>query len=195
MGTTYRFLAVGDEVNAALDWFRRQPEPPEVTDKPNGHLLYFRSMGPLAQTPDGSGIDVRRSPLVSLFRPVIRRGVLWTTGEVHFLPMPLRRCCPPLHALGLRFNKWLSGFDKVFTGDPSWPGEWNYYLEGSIRNHDIPVYAMPLAAQALKEGQYFVGWTDNDVVLDTLCRLLRQRGVGCGPDGESRTSGFGVSNA
>jgi hypothetical protein len=121
----------------------------------------------------------------TLFRPVLRRGVLWTTGEVHFLPTPLRRCCPPLHALSQRFKKWLSAFDLVFTVKPSWHGEWNYYLECGIRNHDEPLYALPLAAQALKQGQYFVDWSANEVVLETLCRSLRHRGVNCTPNGES----------
>jgi len=195
MGATYRFLAIGDEVNAALDWFGRQPDPPVAIDKPYGHLLHFRGMGPLTQMPDGSGIDVRRSPLVSVFRPVPRRGVLWTVGEVHFLPTHLRRNYPPLHAIGLRFSKWLSGFDLVFNGDPSGPGEWHYYLEGSIRNHDAPVYALPQAARALKEGRYFVGWSDNDHVLDTICRSLRHRGVDCTPDDVSRAADPGLSNA
>jgi hypothetical protein len=142
-------------------------------------------MGPLVQMPDGSGIDVRRSPLVSLFHPVLKRGVLWTTGEVDFLPTPLRRNCPPLYALSLRFKKWLSGFELVFTNKPSWTGDWNYYLEGSIKNYDPPVHALPRAAQALREGQYFVELRDNDYVLDKLCRSLRHRGVECIPDVES----------
>ena len=195
MGTTFRFLAIGDEVNATLDWFLRQADPPEVTGKPYGHLLYFRGMGPLSQMPDGSGIDFKRSPLVSLFRPVPRRGALWTTGEVHFLPEPLRRGCPPLHALSLRFSSWLSGFDLVFTGDPSWTGEWNYFLEGSIRNHDVPVYALPLASRAVRDGQYFVDWSDNEGVLDRLCRSLRHRGVECALDGEARTTDLGLRDA
>ncbi|WP_165070915.1 hypothetical protein [Paludisphaera rhizosphaerae] len=192
MGSTYRFLAIGDEVNAVSDWFLGQPNPPEVIDEPSGQLLYFRGMGPLAQMPDGSGIDVRRSPLVSLFRPVLRRGVLWTTGEVHFLPMPLRRNCPPLYALSLQFKKWLSSFDLVFTNEPSWPGEWNYYLEGSIKNFDPPVLALPRAAQALRKGQYFVDLSDNDYILDKLCRSLRHRGVECILDAESDCAERGI---
>jgi hypothetical protein len=185
MGATYRFLAIGDEVDAVLDWFRRQPDPPEVLGEPYGHLLYFRGMGPLAQMPDGPGIDVKRSPPVSLYRPSLRRGALWSTGEAHFLPTPLRRICPPLQALSLRFKKWLSGFELVFSGDLSWSGEWNYYLKGSVRNCDVPVFALPLAAQALRQGQYFIGWSDNDATLDTLCRSLRRRGVHCLPEAGS----------
>ena len=70
MGTTYRFLAIGEETEAVPDWFRRQPNPPEVLAKSHGLLLYFRAFGPLVMLSDGSGIDVRRSPLVSLFPPL-----------------------------------------------------------------------------------------------------------------------------
>jgi hypothetical protein len=195
MGSTYRFLAIDDEVNAALDWFLGQPGQPEVIEKPGGYLLYFRGMGPLVDMPDGSGVDVARSPLVSLFRPLRRRGVLWTTGEVHFLPTPLRRNYPPLHALSQRFKKWLSGFDLVFTNELSWPGEWNYYLEGSIKNFDPPVHALPREAQALGEGQYFVDLSDNDFILDKLRRSLRHRGVECIQTSNSDTPEPGLPKA
>ena len=182
MSTTYRFLAVDDEADAPLTWFRGQPDPPEVIDKPGGHLLYFRDIGPLAQAGDGLGIDVRRSPLVSVIRPKLRRGVLWSAGEVHFLPSSLRRAFPPLHALNLHFVKWLSDFDRVLTCEPGWSGEWNYWLEGSIRNYDSEVFALPRAMEALRTGQYLVGEEDGEGVLDILCRSLRHRGVECRPD-------------
>jgi hypothetical protein len=145
MGTTFRYLAVGDEAAAVLDWFRAQPDPPEVVAKPYGSLLYFRALGRLAQSPDGSGVDVRRSPLVSLFGPTRKRGILWTAGEVHFLPTPLRLTFPVLHSLSRRFGRWLSGFDRVFSQVPTFRREWDYYLEGSLRNYDVDIYSMPQA--------------------------------------------------
>jgi hypothetical protein len=188
MGTTFRFLAVEGEGDAALDWFHRQPDPPEVIDKAGGQLLYFRATGALVRTADGAAIDVGRSPLVSLIRPVRKRGVLWTAGEVHFLPTGLRRTYPPLYALSQRFKEWLSGFDVVFTSEPSWPGEWNYYLEGGIRNQAERLFALPLAMQALRAGQYFVAAGDGDGVLDTVCRSLRLRGVECTSETASRAT-------
>jgi hypothetical protein len=185
MGATHRFLAINEEVNAPLDWFLRQPDPPEAHHSPDGYVLYFRSVGPLARLPNGSDIDVSRSPLVSLFPPVRKRGILWTTGEVHFLPTPLRRTCPALDALSQRFRKWLLGFELVFTRDRAWHGEWNYYLEGDIQDKDLSLYALPLAARALKEGQYFVDLSATENRLDVLCRALRHRGVYCTPDDES----------
>ena len=55
--------------------------------------------------------------------------------------------------------------------------EWDYYLEGSIRNRDPDVYALPKAMEALRQGQYFVADDDNDRRLETICEELRKRGV------------------
>lgn len=57
MGTIIRFLAVGDEADAALAWFLGQPDPPEVIEKAGGHFLYFRNLGPHAYLADDSGVD------------------------------------------------------------------------------------------------------------------------------------------
>jgi hypothetical protein len=59
----------------------------------------------------------------------------------------------------------------------STPGDWDYYLEGSIRNYDDKVFALPSAMDALRRGQYFVADNDDDFVLDKVCKSLRLRGV------------------
>jgi len=180
LGSTYRFLAVGNEADTAIAWLQAQPGSPEAIETPGGLLLYFRDFGPIVPLENRSGVDLQRSPLVSVIRPALRRGALWSIGEVHFLPSPLRRAFPQLHAIQLRFARWLSGFDRVFTHTPSWTGEWNYWLEGSIRNDDGEIFALPQAMEALRCGQYFVGASDGEGVLDSLSRTLRHRGVECG---------------
>jgi hypothetical protein len=126
----------------------------------------------------GSEIDVHNSPLVSIFLPTLKRGVLWTAGEVHFLPRALRQRFPPLDKVRRRFGDWLAGFHLVFAGaHSSQPGEWDYYLEGSLRNHDSPIFALPRADDALRGGQYFVGKSDGDDMLYKICRSLLHRGV------------------
>ena len=98
--------------------------------------------------------------------------------------MPLRGTSPPLYSLSRGYWEWLSGFERVFSREPYWPGTRDYYLEGSIRNYDTEVFALPLAMQALRQGQYFVGESDGKGLLDTLCRSLRHRGVECMPDAQ-----------
>ncbi len=121
-------------------------------------------------------VDPKRSPIASLFPPENRRVVLRTAGELHFLPTPLRKLFPKLDAISHQFAKWLGGFDLVYEA-PGKCGEWDYYLEGSLRNGDGPIYALPEAMTALRAGRYFISDSDNDFVLDKLCRALRLRGV------------------
>jgi hypothetical protein len=110
--------------------------------------------------------------------------VLWTAGEVHFLATPLRKLYPKLEDVSRRFHKWLTQFDLVFSRRPP-VDEWNYYLEGGIRNEDSDVFALPEAMNALRKGQYFVAEADTPVRLETLCRALRLRGVDCTPEGDA----------
>jgi hypothetical protein len=176
MGSTYRFLGVGADVDLVTAWFRALPDPPDEIPKPGGALLYFRALGPLVYSADGS-VDVTRSPLASVFRPERRRGALWTVGEVHFLPTPLGTVAPRVRAVSRSFKKWLSTHPLVFAQRPDWSGQWNYYLEGGILNHDPEVYALPEAFAALSRGQYFVDHGATDAKLDQLVRALRLRGV------------------
>ncbi len=68
-----------------------------------------------------------------------------------------------------------------FIADPCEPsnGEWSYYLEGSVKNYDPPVFALPSGFRALKAGQYFVAEDDTATRLDELCSSLRLRGIHC----------------
>jgi hypothetical protein len=179
MGSTHRFLGVGDDGDRVLDWFRELSPPPEEVAFPRGRTLYFRAIGPLVYRPSepaDTEIDTQRSPLVSFFAPRRRRGVLWTAGEVHFLPTPLKQVCPELHAVSRRFGRWLARFDLVFSRKAP-GGAWDYYLEGSIRNRDSDVFALPGAMAVLREGGTFIAEEDTDEVVERLCRALRLRGV------------------
>jgi hypothetical protein len=105
----------------------------------------------------------------------VTRGVLWTVGEVHFLTTPLRTFSP-LAAISRQFARWLRDYERVFMQDAQ-PGPWDYYLEGSIRNSDAPIFAHPQAARALGQGQYFIADDDNDHVVERVVRALLLRGV------------------
>ena len=182
MGTTYRYIAHPHAPNEVIGWFRGLGAPPEEKSSKRGSWLHFRSIGPLVYGADGR-IDARRSPVVTLFWPRVRRGVLWTVGEVHFLATPLRQSFPALHRLSVSFKKWLECFDCVFSNKPGRIiNDWAYYLEGSIQNRDPPIYALPGGLEALRSGQYFVADDDTDFRLDKLCAALRLRGVQCTGD-------------
>jgi hypothetical protein len=180
MGTTYRFICDPAAPNPVAEWFRALRDAPEEVEGEGVTWLHFRSLGPLATAADGA-VEFERSPLAGLVVPTVRRGILWTVGEVHFLPTPLRSTYPQLHAVSTALRRWFETFDCVFWNRPGHRNEWDYYLEGSVRSRDPPVYALTGGLEALRRGQYFVAAEDNDFVLDKLCSQLRLRGVQCEP--------------
>lgn len=178
MGATYRLLAIGNDWSLVPAWFGALSPPPELNSSDRGAWLYFRDLGAL-RTLDGTGhgaFDPYQSPLVTLFPPQQRRGALWTAGEVHFLTSNLAARFPKLESIRKAFAKWLRGFTLVKPHAGS-GGDWDYYLEGSLRNLDSPIYGLPEAVAALKRGQYFVAEGDTPHRLNVLCKALRRLGV------------------
>lgn len=180
MGTTHRYLEDPQGDSLVLGWLRRAAQDLlEVPVPPHGVSLYFREHGPLVMT-DGGTLDSHRSPMVSVFLPRIRRGILWTVGEVHFLSTPMRKLHPGLHKVSRRFGAWLQQFERIFAAGHGGRPEWAYHLEGATRSHDPPIFALPSGLEALNSGRYFVAWNDTEPTLDKLCRQLRLRGIQCG---------------
>lgn len=169
MGTTYRFIATVEEARSVLDWFRSLPEQPVERGHDAGSLFCFREVGPLDS-------DAKKSPLVNVFMPARRRAVLTTIGEVHFLATPLA-AFPGLNKINRRFREWLRQNPCVYSQRPDFVHDWDYFLEGSAKNWDSDIFALPAGMAALKDGAYFVAGDDNQLQLDRLCRTLELRGV------------------
>ena len=169
MGVTFRFLATVGEAAIVLDWFRTLPEQPVENVSETRSLFYFRSFGSLESV-------AAKSPLVSVFLPVQKRGVLTTIGEVHFLATPLS-AFPGLNKIKKKFQNWIEQYSRVFSRDSDFEREWDYFLEGSIQNWDPDVFALPAGMIALRNGSYFVMADDNDHQLNLVCRKLELRGV------------------
>ncbi len=178
MGTTYRYIESPAETSSVLQWFRGLPTPPIEKKTERATVLYFRTFGELSLTDSGS-IDTTRSPVVTLFLPRSVRGALWSVGEVHFLAAPLKELFPELYKINGEFSKWLRQFDVVFSNKPNSTNEWNYYLEGSIRNYDPPVFGFPSGIEAIQNGQYFISDSDTDATIGKVCSLLKLRGIHC----------------
>jgi hypothetical protein len=175
MGVTMRFIEEPG-ADCVLAWLRAHPAKPEQVLTERSTVLYFRAFGPLVHDARGH-IDPALSPVATLFSPRVRRAALWTVGEVHFLPTQMRRKFPALHRTAADLAKWLSCFQCVFAlGEPS---EFSYYLEGSVRNADSPIYALPSGLDALGDGRYFVSEGESDGRVDALCQQLRLSGVEC----------------
>ena len=160
-----------------LEWFRSLPLPPIEERNGRGAILYFKEQGALAHSPEG-GINVKSSPVVSVFLPQVRRGALWSVGEVHFPATPLRQQFPGLHKISSAFSKWLATHECIYSNTRT-QNEFAYFLEGSVQNRDEPVYAFSSGLVALKSGRYFVGDDDTEAKLDSICKALQLRGVQC----------------
>jgi hypothetical protein len=175
MGVTIRFIDVPG-ANSVLAWLRARPEKPEEVATDRSTVLYYRAFGPLTYDAEGT-IDTTASPVATLFFPRPCRGALWTVGEIHFLASNMRRTFPGLNRTATELRRWLSSFQCVF--EPGQPTQFAYYLEGSTRNADSPIYALPGGLDALNGGQYFVSDSESDGRIEALCGQLRLRGVEC----------------
>jgi hypothetical protein len=176
MGTTYRFIERPGLPSQVIEWFRSCKQPTEEVPTNRGHAFHFTACGGLSRDGEGA-IDPKNSPVVTVFLPRVIRGALWTVGEVHFLATPLRERFPVLHKVNAQFAKWLLQSECVFSNKPGGASKWNYYLEGSTRNFDPPIYGLPSGLSALQDGRYFVGDDDPPIVIEKLCSALRLRGV------------------
>jgi hypothetical protein len=178
VSATVGFLAIDGEADLVLEWFAKQPDVTSTATRPDGVWFAFGA----APSP-GAVLDPTHSPLAYVIAPSRLRGVLWSAGEVGFTATPMRQF-PHLLAAHRKFTNWLKSFDLVFSRRAGIPGQWDYYLEGGLRNRDIDLYAMPNASRALRAEQYFVRNGISDRELDTLCGALGLRGIVCGPAAE-----------
>jgi hypothetical protein len=171
-----RFIEDPTQESSVFRWLRQQELTAEEATFDWGVAFHFKSLGPLRQKPDGS-VDSERSPIVTVNLPRVRRQILWTVGEVHFLAMPLSQF-PELAKLRRSFLRWFEEFPLIYDHHPSGPHEFDYYLEGSAMNWG-PIRAFPTGLSALKSERYFVSCRETDGSLSTLCKKLRLRGVTC----------------
>jgi hypothetical protein len=171
-----RFIEAPDTPCSALNWFRDQDLPFNEHVFDWGAALDFSGLGELRLNPDGS-IDADRSPLVAVYLPKVRRGILWTVGEVRFCPVPLRQF-PELQRFRRSFLRWFEQCPLIYDHHPSTAHEFDYYLEGSAQNWG-PIRAFPSGLFALQKGQYFISRFETDDSLRTLCKTLALRGVTC----------------
>lgn len=178
-GSNSYFVEAPGTSSAVVEWFRSLPAPPEETPTAYGFVLYFRSFGPLVFDEKGS-IDVSRSPVVTVVLPALRRQMLWTVGEVHFLTTLSSPEGKVLQNTVRAFAKWLKESRIVYDQSPKAENPLAYYIEGSAKNRG-DIYALPSGLEHLQRGGYVVSHRDNEFVVDRVCRQLRLRGIDCGP--------------
>jgi hypothetical protein len=171
-----RFVEAPEAPCSPLEWFRNQDLAPNEHLFDWGAVLYFSSLGQLHHNSDGS-IDSEHSPVVTVHVPQVRRGILWTVGEVRFCPVPLSQF-PELERLRRSFLRWFEKCPLIYDHNPAGEHDFDYYLEGSAKNWG-PIRALPSGLVALKNGQYFIARLETNGSLEKLCRTLALRGVIC----------------
>jgi hypothetical protein len=171
-----RFIEAPDSPCSAMSWFREQSLSFNEHAFDWGAALYFKDLAELRLCPDGS-IDADVSPVVAVYLPRVRRGVLWTVGEVRFCPVPLSQF-PELQRLRRSFLRWFEQSPLVYDDRRSAVNEFDYYLEGSAKNFG-PIRAFQSGLRALQKGQYFIARFETDGSLKKLSRALALRGVIC----------------
>ena len=117
---------------------------------------------------------------MTVFLPAPRREILWTVGEVHFLPTLSLPEGKPLQSIVRAFAKWLKDKQKIYDQSPKVASPLAYYIEGSAKNRG-DIYALPSGLEHLERGGYVISHGDNELVVDRVCRQLRLRGIDCGP--------------
>lgn len=178
-GSIAYFVEAPGPSSAVVEWFRSLPVLPEETPTPYGFVLYFRSFGPLIYDERGS-IDASRSPVVTVVLPALRRQIIWTVGEVHFLPTLSSPEGKPLQGVVRAFSKWLKDKPQVYAQSPKAENPLAYYIEGSAKNRG-DIYAFSSGHKHLQSGGYVVSHGDTEAAVDRVCRQLRLRGIDCGP--------------
>jgi len=173
MTERFSYLALEDDFKLLTEWFGKVPHEVTVNERSDRLVYYYRGLAKQELTAD---VDQSKSPFVFVMKPQKRRRKLWTDGEVLFTPTPFRRQFPALHRTCQSFAEWLRSFELVFGQKSGAPSAWNYYLEGGIRNSDAELFALPQAMEALRQGQYFVHYRDNQHRLETICKALQLRG-------------------
>ena len=78
-----------------------------------------------------------------------------------------------------KFQTWLKQYPIVWERQRDGEEGYGYYLEGGIKNVANRIFGLPLGLAAFEAGQYFVADHDNEPRLDSLCQVLRLRGVNC----------------
>ena len=80
-------------------------------------MLYFRSFGPLVYNETDS-IDATKSPIVNLVLPHVRRDILWTVGEVHFLSTLYMSQNRSIQNVARSFARWIKTRELVYDQSP-----------------------------------------------------------------------------
>jgi hypothetical protein len=172
MGTTIRYIQNPEETAFVIEWFSSIKEEIEIQKNGNYIIIYFKKLGEIIL--ENGKINSQLSPVVSVFIPRIVNKAIWTVGEVHFLTKDLSTKFPKLNKIQNDFKKWIKQNECIFDGKNQ--SEYSYYLEGSLQNFNIPIYAFSSGMTAIKSDQYFVNEDISKTNIEDINKKLKLRG-------------------
>ncbi len=185
MALVFRYLSCDSDADSVPAWLEARGGTRQPCGVEHTIALYFPALGPVAFCASQDGhlpqVDPSVTPVVTVAAPRLVRGVIWTAGEVAFLPTPLRGNCPGLHRLSKQFHAWLSENPRAHSDPTSNEPVFPYFLRGELLNFEPPIFVFPSAMAALRNRTFFVSSHVGATYIDTLCRELRHQGIVCGP--------------
>jgi hypothetical protein len=136
----------------------------------NSIRFWLRDLGPLGST-------LEDSPVVVVYPPRKLSDRLFTLGRFFFPQPELSRRFPAIARIRRKVESDLKGTTVLWTRGATEPGQFDYYLEGSIRNQLRMVYGMHSSIPYLRQEGYFVLGDESEPFMETLRRKLALRGV------------------
>ena len=136
----------------------------------NSIRFWLRDLGPLGNTLEGS-------PVVVFYPPRKLSDRLFTLGRFFFPQPELSKHFPAIARIRRKIEGDLKSTKVLWTRGASDSGQFDYYLEGSIRNQLRTVYGMQSSIPYLRQEGYFVLGDESEAFMETLRRRLALRGV------------------
>lgn len=141
------------------------------SDQPDHSRFWFKDFGEL-----GASLD--ESPVALFYPPRKLADRLWTIGRFMFPQTHLQKKYPQLNKIKQMIRVELQKGMLLWNWRRPEEGDFSYYLEGAIKNHDYEVYGMPSSLPYLKTEGYFIEGEETVAALDILRKTLALRGVG-----------------
>jgi len=159
-----------NETNSLIERVTASEHDVESANVGNSIRFWLRDQGPLESALDDS-------PVVVVYPPRMISDRLFTLGRFFFPQPQLSKRFPAIAKIRRKIESDLKCATVLWTLGATESGEFDYYLEGSIRNQLRMVYGMQSSIPYLRQEGYFVLGDESEPFMETLRRKLALRGV------------------
>jgi hypothetical protein len=204
MSTSHEFLALPEDFAVVDEFLRTRGADLLARDPERSSLIYhFSALGPVTfwkagavteastqsqwkaammaelrqrESPEIPQINQFESPVAGATPPTERVPGVWNSSSVWFATPRLRETFPALAKINSDFQRWLRRHPLVFdnTGRETFNAD-PFHLAG-FTGLVIKVFALPLAAERLSAGGYFVHQITSATTFSDFLRQAELRG-------------------